>query len=277
MALPKTRTSGALALALIAAATFWFFAVKKHAQPELAPQRTETVRADAIAAPLARQHSVGQQPDEPPQVVPAPSAGERAAAVKRMLTLAMGAEREKITKDLVEQGLSLADAEQMARRAVEGIADCLFDAARSQYAAQGNLSEFLDHTEIDWVLAATNLSRVRVVMAPCLANVRQQTGLPSPVDQPVNGSPDERVTLPPPPPPWAAEMGTRIRDHIASHPGLGVTDVFVQCRDEGCSAMLVGSDIQIFDFDFDVFAEQNGFKKAVVGGERDRRSVWLER
>jgi hypothetical protein len=194
-----------------------------------------------------------------------------------MLTLAMGAEREKITKDLVEQGLSLADAEQMGRRAVEGIADCLFDAARSQYEAQGNLSEFLDHTAIDWVLAATNLNRVRDVMAPCLANVRQQAGLPLPAEQPPRGSPDERVTLPPPPPPWAAEMDSRIRDHIASHPGLGVTDVFVQCREEGCGAMLVGSDIRIFDFEFDVFAEHNGFQKAVVGGDRDRRLVSLER
>jgi hypothetical protein len=273
MALPKTRTAGVLALAFIVAATFWVFAGKKYASQELAPQHTDTVRAEAISAPLERQRSERQQPE----VVPAQSPDERAAAVKRMLTLAMGVERESVTKELVEQGLSLADAEQMGRRAVEGIADCLFDAARSQYEAQGNLSEFLDHTAIDWVLAATNLNRVRDVMAPCLANVRQQAGLPLPAEQPPRGSPDERVTLPPPPPPWAAEMDSRIRDHIASHPGLGVTDVFVQCREEGCGAMLVGSDIRIFDFEFDVFAEHNGFQKAVVGGDRDRRLVSLER
>jgi hypothetical protein len=72
-------------------------------------------------------------------------------------------------------------------------------------------------------------------------------------------------------------MDSRIRDHVASHPGLGVTDVFVECRDEGCGAMLVGRDIRIFDFDFDVFAGRNGFRKAVVAGDSNRRSVWLER
>jgi hypothetical protein len=275
MAPGKTRTAGVFALALSVAATFWFFAVRQDAIPKPAAQRIQAVHADAIAAPLEQQGPLHRDPEES-KPVPQRSA-ERAAAVKHMLTLAMGAERDRITNELVEQGLSSEDAEQMGRRAVEGIADCLFDAARSQYEAQGNLNEFLEHAEIDWVLAATSLNRVRAVMAPCLANIHQQTGLPLPADHAVGGNLDERVTLPPPPPPWAAEMTGRIREHVASHPELGATDVFVQCREEGCSAMLVGNDIRIFDFEFDVFAEQNGFQKAVVGGDRDRRSVWLER
>jgi len=277
MALPKTTTAGALALAF-AAATVWFFAGKKTSTPELAPQRTETVRADAIAAPLGPQGSARQQPDEPRQS-PAQSVDERIAAVKHMLTSAMGATRDAITEELVSQGLSRADAEQIGKRAVEGIADCYFDAGRTQYEAQGNLNEFLDHADINWIEAALRLNRVRSAMLPCLTNIRQQTGLPLPLvdEQAPRGSLDERVALPPPPPPWAAEMDSRIREHIAAHPGLGVTDVSIQCREEGCSALLVGSDIHIFDFEFDAFAEQNGFQKAVIGGQRDRRSVWLER
>ena len=72
-------------------------------------------------------------------------------------------------------------------------------------------------------------------------------------------------------------MESRIRDHVASRPDLGVTDALVDCRQAGCTVMLVGRDIRVFEFDFDVFAEQNGFARAVLRGERNRRLVWLER
>jgi hypothetical protein len=72
-------------------------------------------------------------------------------------------------------------------------------------------------------------------------------------------------------------MERRIREYVASRPDLGVTDAVVECREQGCRALLVGRDIRIFDFDFDVFAEQNGFQRAMVGGDRNGRSVWLER
>jgi hypothetical protein len=45
----------------------------------------------------------------------------------------------------------------------------------------------------------------------------------------------------------------------------------------GCYVVLVGRDIPIFDFDFDAFAEQNGFARALLRGESNRRVVWLER
>jgi hypothetical protein len=197
--------------------------------------------------------------------------------VKHALTSVMSPERERMAEQLMSHGLSQADAERMTQRAIEGYADCYFEVARKQYEAQGNLNDFLDHTEVTWVLAATNLNRVREALALCMANIAQQVGLPFPSDSALGGSPDARVTLPPPPPAWAAGMDRRIRDHVASRPGLGVEDVFVECREEGCSAMLVGHDIRIFDFDFDVFAEQNGFQRAVVGGQKNLRSVWLER
>jgi hypothetical protein len=72
-------------------------------------------------------------------------------------------------------------------------------------------------------------------------------------------------------------MEARIREHIASHPRLEITDTLTTCREEGCSVMLVGRDIRIFDLEFERFAEQNGFEHAVLGGDSDRRFVWLQR
>jgi hypothetical protein len=190
----------------------------------------------------------------------------------------MSPQRDIVVEQLVAQGLSREDAERMGQRAVEGYADCLFESVRRQYEAQGNLSEFLDHTDdIAWLEAAATLSSVRAATAPCLANVAQQVGITLPASPASGGNLDERITLPIEPPSWGAEMERRIRDHVASRPELGVTDVVVTCREQGCSALLVGRDIRIFEFEFDVFAEQNGFQKAVVGGQANGRSVWLER
>jgi hypothetical protein len=190
----------------------------------------------------------------------------------------MGAQRDILVEQLSEQGLSREDAERMGQRAVEGFADCLFENVRKQYEAQGNLSEFLEHTDdTAWLEAATRLNSVRASTAPCLANVAQQVGITLPESPTSGGNLDERIILPPEPPSWGAEMERRIRDHVASRPELGVTDVVVTCREQGCSALLVGRDIRVFDFDFDAFAEQNGFQKAVVGGPPNGRSVWLER
>jgi hypothetical protein len=275
MAPPYAKTVGALA---VAAAAVVLLATKKHAT-ESVPPPAETV-AETIPAPPTEQ-LIPANLDAIESTMPHRSAEERAAVVKHTLTLAWGGERDRITERLVAQGLSRADAEQMGQRAIEGIADCVFDAARSQYEAQGDLKEFVDHVEVGWLEAALNLNRVRAAVRPCLANVAQQTGQPIetgwPADNSLGGSVDERITLPPPPPPWAAEMENRIRTHVASHPGLGVSDVVVRCREAGCDALLVGRDIRIFDFDFDVFAEQNGFQRAVVGGNTSSRSVWLER
>jgi hypothetical protein len=273
MAPRHTRVVG-LALALAATATVWFLGTEKVTL-ESAPQPAEIVRADRIASPAAELPISG--PRKPGQSIPAAqSAEERAASISHMVTFALAAQRDRMIEALVTLGLSQTDAEQMGRRAIEGAADCFYEGAREQYESQGNLSEFLDHGDITWLEAALNLKRVRTAMAPCLANIQQQTGLPFD-DSDAVGNLDERVALPPPPPPWAAEMDSRIRDYVASHSGLGVTDVVIHCREAGCIASLIGSDIRIFDFDFDVFAEQNGFQRAVVGGESNRRNVWLER
>ena len=191
--------------------------------------------------------------------------------------LVTGPQRDYFAEQLVAQGLSAEDAEQIGQRALQGYADCLFEAVRKQYEAQGNLSEFLAHADMAWVDAATKLNSVRTAMALCAADISQQVGIPPPASPALGGSFDERIPLPPEPPSWGPQMERRIRDHVDSHPALGVSDVIVDCREEGCRALLIGRDIRIFDFDFDVFAEQNGFQKAVVGGSPNARSVWLER
>jgi hypothetical protein len=53
--------------------------------------------------------------------------------------------------------------------------------------------------------------------------------------------------------------------------------VLVECRQEGCNALIGGHDIPIFDLDFDVFAARNDFRHAIVGGDPNHRTVWLQR
>ena len=207
------------------------------------------------------------------------STEERAAAVKRTLAVFIDWGRDGVGEQLVREGLSEEDAERMAKHFIEGYADCEFDAARKQYEARGvSVDEFLDRAEQGWshVLDGYDVNRVLSALAPCLANLHQQTGISLPFDYTSVGSSDER-NIPPPPPLWAAEMESRIRDHVASRPELGVTDVLVDCREAGCNVILVGRDIRVFDFGFDVFAEQNGFTRAVLRGTSNHRLVWLKR
>jgi hypothetical protein len=273
MSLTKAPVLGALAVAILAA-TGWFLATKNHAAEE--PPPASSIPADAVW-PLV---SV-----PPPQDTAAPepfaqrSTEERAAAVKHTLAAFIDWGREGVTEQLVRQGLSQEDAARMAERFIEGYADCTFDAVRKQYEARGvSMSEFLDRAEQGWshVLDGYDVNRVLPAFVPCVANLSQQTGISMPADDASAGSREE-LNTPPPPPPWAAEMESRIRNHVASRPGLGVTNVLVDCREEGCNVILVGQDIPVFDFDFDVFAEQNGFERAVLRGTSNHRLVWLKR
>ena len=72
-------------------------------------------------------------------------------------------------------------------------------------------------------------------------------------------------------------MESRIRQYVASRPVPEITQVVVRCIEEGCNVTLVGDDIRIFDLQFDVFAEQNGFQHAVLGGDKELGLVWLQR
>jgi hypothetical protein len=195
----------------------------------------------------------------------------------------MAESRDAYAKGLAASGLASADSNRIAQRFTDGLADCVFEAARKEYEAQGvRLKEFLDGAEIVWSqpveLGIRNLGRIQSRAAPCIATVSQQAGIPMPTNY-GSAANDivERFSAGLEPPPWAGEMQTRIREHLASHPALDLTEVLINCREEGCSVMMVGRDIRIFDLEFDRFAEQNGFKHAVLGGGSSRRFVWLQR
>ena len=274
MSRPKARLLGAFAVAIVAA-TSWFLATKKHAAPETSAPTATTVPADATAPSSESSVPTAQDPAASKSSAPR-STEERAAALKHTLTAFVAAMRDEAAEQLIRQGLSREDAERMGERFLEGYVDCEFDAVREQYEARGaSLNEFLDRAEQSWphVLNGFDANRARRAMAQCVANLSQQTGIPWSVDYALAGSAEEQVA----PPPWAADMEIRIRDYVASRPELGVTDVLVDCREPGCYVVLVGRDIPIFEFDFDAFAEQNGFARALLRGESNRRLVVLER
>jgi len=273
MSRSKARLLGASAIAIVAAIG-WFVAAKKHATPEPFAPTTATVPADA--EPLVATATPAPQDLAASQPSARLSIEKRTAALKHTLTVFVGALHDEVAEQLIRQGLSREDAERMGERFLEGYVDCEFDTMRDEYEAQGaTVDTFLDRAEQGWphVLDGYDANRARRAMAQCVANLSQQTGIPWSVDYSAAGNAEEQIA----PPPWAAEMEGRIRDHVASRPELGVTDVLVDCREAGCYVVLAGRDIPIFDFDFDAFAEQNGFARALLRGESNRRLVVLER
>jgi hypothetical protein len=240
-----------------------------------------TASAESRAAPRVAHPPNPTAPDASTTLATSqPTTEERVAALTETVSLAMSPERDGLTERLVTEGLSRTDAERAGQRFVEGYAGCLLEAVRRQYEAQGMHSgEFLDRTETAWLqlLEYARLNRVRAAMSPCLANVAQQVGIPFPASFGATGTLDEQIVPPPPPPAWAAEADERIRGYVASRPGLGVAAVRIECVEQGCTVMLVGRDIRIFELEFDVFAERNGFARAVLRGDGNRRLVWLER
>jgi hypothetical protein len=197
------------------------------------------------------------------------------------MATAMGAARDLTAEQLAARGLSPAYAEHIARRYVEGFADCVFEAARKDSEARGlGLKEFLDGAEVIWTRTAVSIDTTHVPpgAVACVANVSQQAGLPPPaavLRRP--GATTAQLAAPAARPLWAVDMEALIRNHIASHPEVPVERVVVNCLADGCNVLLAGRDIPIFDLEFDVFAENNGFRHAVVGGDTNARSVWLQR
>jgi hypothetical protein len=79
-------------------------------------------------------------------------------------------------------------------------------------------------------------------------------------------------------PPWSDEMESAILSHIGRHPGLKLTNLQVQCADDGCLILLIGRDVPVYELDFDEFATENGFGAALIRGDGIRdRTVFLRR
>jgi hypothetical protein len=207
---------------------------------------------------------------------------ERVVLIKHAMSKSMAGNRDQYAQGLVASGLASVDGDQIAQRFIDGVADCIFEATRKEYEAQGvSLTDFLDGAEIAWSQpvepGVRNLSRIRSDAVGCIATVAQQAGIPLPANLGAANDLVERLSAGLEKPAWAWDMETRIREHIASHPALTLTGKLIACREEGCNVVLVGSDIRIFDLKFEDFAEQNGFKHAVLGGDSSRRYVWLQR
>ena len=66
-------------------------------------------------------------------------------------------------------------------------------------------------------------------------------------------------------PDWADEVEAKILDHIALYPDVLANSVQVQCTEDACTVLIQADHtIDPFQFEFDRFAEANGFKSAVI-------------
>lgn len=79
-------------------------------------------------------------------------------------------------------------------------------------------------------------------------------------------------------PPWSDEMESAILAHIGRHPGLKLTNLQVQCAEDGCLILLIGREIPVYELDLDVFATEHGFSAALIRGDGIQdRTVFLRR
>jgi len=208
---------------------------------------------------------------------PSRSPEQRSEAIRNSMRKSMDTARDGYVEELMAKGLARLDSERIVDKFTAGIADCVFEAARMDYEARGyTLDEFLRGAEMLWSDGSPEIDpqHLRNAVA-CAANVSQQAGLAVPFD-----TPDVRSSeLADVPADWAQahEMEAAIRRHIASHAELALADLFVHCEARGCEILMQSPDIRILDLEFDRFAERNGFRHAVLGGNAHLRSVWLQR
>jgi hypothetical protein len=284
MAPSRMKTLGALAVAFAAAVIVYFTGVSRPTtrSPRPATQPAEIAREDTRADVRDQSVSRPQRTAEPishPQSTPPND--QRIAAVKNMVSVVLETESQAMADELTQEGVAQPDSEAAVHRFIEGFTNCIFDAARGEYEVQGmSVNEFLDAAETgSWFRTWEYLSskRVRRAAVSCVGNVSQQNGMPMMPNFEYGGLDVDRIEPSPPVPPWASGMDSRIRDHVASYPDAGVTSVEVQCEEAGCSVALFGRAIRVFDLEFDMFAEQNGFAHAIAGNRvGNARIVWLQ-
>jgi hypothetical protein len=278
VALPVT-----VAVAALMAGTAHLRSMRQAAGPQPTAANGEDPAAAPTAAALTEPSVSTDKPGaRPPNATL--SNEERAVLIKRAISKNMSEPRERYVERLVASGLAPADGERIAQQLVDGVADCMLEAARAEYESRGvGLKEFLDTVEIAWTqqpreLSVDNLRQIQARAAPCIAAASEQAGIPMPSDFGRRATElVERFSAGLESPPWAGDMEARIRAHIDSHPEVTVTGTFIKCRVDGCNVMLEGHDVRIFELEFDRFAEQNGFARAALGGDSGRRFVWLER
>ena len=263
-----------------------------HALPVSPPSAAE-LREPVAAAPTRVDDGANAAPvptsdsrSEPP------SLEQRTAAL-----IATMAERIEVrsdnsyTDDLVKSGLSRTDSEAIAHRFFADAAACAFEETKRQYKAAGvSSAEFVAVAERVWSSnperGGLNLDSVALLAMPCVADAAQRAGIVLPqnlmaryaaLQAEADSSRGQPVPIAEPRPPWAEAAEAAIRTHVAAYPAVVLTHLDVLCQARGCSVVLEGPDVPIYDLAFDVFAEQNGFDGARVGGVENRRVVWLQR
>lgn len=216
---------------------------------------------------------------------------QRAAAIIATMAERMELRRDNTYADeLVQSGLSRADSDAIAHRFLTAVAACGFEEVRRQYEAQGvGYAEFVAGAERVWALGpdagGISLESVAMLGMPCVADAAQRAGITLPRDIMARYAAfqtDVSVSRDAPPgvasrPAWAEAAEAAIRAHVAAHAAVVLTSVDVRCEGQGCFVELTGPEVPIYDFEFDVFAEQNGFERPSLSGDEHRRMVWLHR
>jgi hypothetical protein len=263
-----------IAAFVFAAVGTYYLAALKNPTPTVSVMLTvadERVTSDGVL-PIA--------PDPPPGVRQPPASPENRSVVV-ITAMSESVIRDPHVQALVNTGLAQSDAERIVDEFAHGIATCLFENARKDYETRGyTRDEFTRGAELIWASGGTfDLKRLPPSVAPCVTNVGQQAGLAEAVGfeprQRRPGAPTDVPASTSAPNPDETEAA--IHSHIAKYPDLAVTDLFVHCEARGCEILMRGEKLQVFELEFDRFAEENGFLHAVVLGDESFRTVWLQR
>jgi hypothetical protein len=248
-------------------------------QPAAIASPPVTDRGDATPA------SVQGSDGEPPALE------RRAAAViaKMAARLDMHGDNS-YANSLVQSGLSRIDSETVVARFYADVAKCGFEEARRRAETRGTTyTQFLAEAELVWSSAPEdidiNVASVALLSMPCVADAAQRAAIALPPDLMARyaafeagaGATPEQEPADVPPPQWARAMEAAIRAHVARYPAVVLTNLDARCNERGCAVVLEGDDVPVYDLEFDVFAEQNGFHHASVNGRGGHRVVWLPR
>ena len=183
------------------------------------------------------------------------SLDERAEILKRMVSDAVAnPHRDQYIEDLVARGLSPSDSAHIVQTLFDALAECHFEAARRRYEAYGlTLEQFISGAEEVW--NGTPAEDFAILAEPNLLTEPRVAGA---------ASPD-----------WASQMEANILAHIERYPNVVLTDLRIKCEERGCAVLMRGRNIQVFRFELDRFAEENGFARALPYGNESQRTVWL--
>ena len=221
---------------------------------------------------------------------------ERVATLERMLSDAIANQNQApYTEQLAAKGLSPSDSDRVVQTLFDELAACHFEATRRRYESYGvTFEQFLRGAEEIWggtpaperILSVSSVSKV----APqCVLQASQRAGIPIDVDltsSPGPTAPADFGILAEPnllrstrvatdSSTWAGQMQAKLQAHVMRYPDVALDDLRIRCDQRACLVLMRGHGIQIFQFEFDVFAEQNGFASVQPYGDESQRMIWL--